>query len=56
LAYADDVNSMGDDIRALKKSGDMLINVCKNIDLTVNIENIEKKVYGSRAPLEHDGK
>ena len=36
LAYADDVNLIDDDIRTIERNGDMLLNACKNIGLTVN--------------------
>ena len=35
LAYADDVNLIGDDIRIIKNA-DMLLNACKDIGLAVN--------------------
>ena len=36
LAYADDVNLIGDDIRAIERNPDVLLNVCKDIGLAVN--------------------
>ena len=33
LVYADDVNLIGDDIRAIKRNVDVLLNPCKDIDL-----------------------
>ena len=38
LAYADDVNLIGDDIRSIKRNAEVLINTCKDIHLTVNTE------------------
>ena len=35
LAYADDVNLIGDDIRIIKNAG-VLLNGCKDIGLAVN--------------------
>ena len=39
LAYADDVNLIGDDIRTTERNADVLLNVYKNIGLAVNREN-----------------
>ena len=36
LAYADDVNLIGDDIRTLERNAYMLLNACKDIGLAVN--------------------
>ena len=36
LAYADDANVLGDDIRTIERNADVLINDCKDIDLAVN--------------------
>ena len=36
LAYADDVNLIGDDIRTIARNADVLLNACKDIGLTVN--------------------
>ena len=36
LAYADDVNLIGDDIRTIEKNRDVLLNACKGIGLAVN--------------------
>ena len=36
LAYADDVNLIGDDIRTLDRNADVLLNACKDIGLAVN--------------------
>ena len=38
LAYADDVNLIGDDIRTIERNADVLLNAYKNIDLAVNTE------------------
>ena len=37
LAYADDVNLIGDDIRAIERNADVLLNACKDIGLAVNM-------------------
>jgi hypothetical protein len=36
LAYEDDVNLIGDDIRIIDKNANKLLNACKDIDLAVN--------------------
>ena len=36
LAYADDVNLIGDDARAIERNADVLLNPCKDIGLAVN--------------------
>ena len=36
LAYADDVNLIGDDIREIERNADVLLNACKDIGLAVN--------------------
>ena len=36
LAYADDVNLIGDDIRTIERNADVLLNSCKDIRLAVN--------------------
>ena len=33
LAYADDVNLIGGDIRTIERSADVLLNACKDIDI-----------------------
>ena len=38
MAYADDVNLIGDDIRTIERNTDVLLNACKDIGLVVNIE------------------
>ena len=37
LAYADDVNLIGDDIRTIERNADVLLNACKDIGLAVKI-------------------
>ena len=37
LAYADDANLIGDDIRTIERKADVLLNACKDIGLAVNI-------------------
>ena len=36
LAYAYDVNLIGDDIRTIERNADVLLNACKDIGLAVN--------------------
>ena len=36
LAYADDVNLIGDDIRTIERNADVLLNACTDIGLAVN--------------------
>ena len=36
LAYADEVNFIGDDIRTIERNADVLLNACKDIGLAVN--------------------
>ena len=36
LAYADDVNLIGDDIRTIERNADVLLKACKDIGLVVN--------------------
>jgi hypothetical protein len=38
LAYADDVNLLGDNIDTIKKNMDILINVSKEIGLEINVD------------------
>ena len=37
MAYADDVNLIGDDIRTIERNADVLLNACKDIGFAVNI-------------------
>ena len=39
LAYADDVNLIGDDIRTIERNTDVSLNAYKDIGLAVNIGN-----------------
>ena len=36
LAYADDANLIGDDIRTIERNADVLLNACKDVGLAVN--------------------
>ena len=38
LAYADDVNLIGDDIRTIERNAEVLLNAFKDIGLAVNTE------------------
>ena len=37
LAYADDINLIGDEIRTIERNADVLLNACKDIGLAVNV-------------------
>ena len=39
LAYADDVNLIGDDFRTVERNADVLLNACKDVNLAVNKGN-----------------
>ena len=47
LAYADDVNLIGDDIRTIERNIIMLLNACKNLGLAENRQNYIG-LHGSR--------
>ena len=36
LTYVDDVNLIADDIRAIERNADVLLNACKDIGLTIS--------------------
>ena len=38
LAYVDEVNVIGDDIRTIETNAEVLLNACKDIGLAVNTE------------------
>ena len=38
LAYANVVNLLGDVLRTIERNTDILLNVCKEIDLAANLE------------------
>jgi Reverse transcriptase (RNA-dependent DNA polymerase). len=38
LAYADDINLIGDDIKTIERNADVLFNACKDIGLAVNTQ------------------
>jgi Reverse transcriptase (RNA-dependent DNA polymerase). len=42
LAYADDVNLLGNYIRTIEKKADVLLSFCKDIGLAVNTGKIKK--------------
>jgi hypothetical protein len=46
LAYADDVNLIGDDIRTIERNADVLLKACKDIVLAVNTEKIKHLEVG----------
>jgi hypothetical protein len=43
LAYADDVNLLGDNIDTIKKNTETLINASKAVGLEINIEHKNKR-------------
>ena len=45
LAYADDVNLIGGDIRTIKRNVDVLLNACKDIGLAVKIGKLSTWKY-----------
>ena len=47
MAYADDVNLIGDDIRAIERNTDVLLNACEDIGLAVNTEKTKYLEIGS---------
>ena len=47
LAYADDVNLIGDDIRTITRNTDVLLNECKDFGLAVNTEKTKYMEIGS---------
>ena len=47
LAYADDVNLIGDDIRTVERNSNVLLNVCMDIGLAVNIGKTKYMKIGS---------
>ena len=46
LAYVDDVNLIGDDIRTIERNAVVLLNACKDIGLAVNIEKTKYMEIG----------
>ena len=46
LAYADDVNLIGEDIRTIERNSDVLLNACKDIGLSVNIDKTKYTEMG----------
>ena len=45
MAYADDVNLIGDDIRPIERNADVLLNACKDIGLAVNTGKTKYKDF-----------
>ena len=54
LAYADDVNLIGDDIRTIERNADVLLNACKDVGLAVNIGKTKYMENGTSS--RHDSK
>ena len=46
LAYADDVNLIGDDVRTIERNAGLLLNACKEIGLAVNTEKTKYMEIG----------
>ena len=46
MAYADDVNLTGDDIRAIERNADVLLNAFKNVGSAVNTGKIKYMEVG----------
>ena len=44
--YADDVNSIGDDIRTIERNAEVLLNACKDVGLAVNTGKIKEHKIG----------
>ena len=40
MAYAVDINLIGDDIKTIERNADVLLNACKDIGITVNSKTI----------------
>ena len=55
LAYAEDVNLIGDDIRTIERNVDVLLNACKDIDLAVNTVKTKYKEAGHHQGLMANG-
>ena len=46
LAYADDANLIGEDIKTIEINADVLLNACKDIDLAVNVRKTKYMEVG----------
>ena len=55
LAYADDVNLIGDDIRAIERNTEVILNASKDIRLAVNTGKT-KYIHINRTSSRHDSK
>jgi hypothetical protein len=44
LAYADDVNLLGDNIDTMKKNTEILIDASKEVGLEINVEKTKVKI------------
>ena len=51
LAYADDVNLIGDDIRTIERNADVLLKACKDIGLAVNTGKSKYMEIGHRGMI-----
>ena len=57
LAYADDENLIGDDIRTIERNADVLLNACKDIGLAVNsTQNVFQHVLTNTSTASEDTK
>ena len=46
LAYVDDINLIGDDIKTIERNADVILNACKDISLAVNTGKTKYKEIG----------
>ena len=51
LAYAHDVNLIGDDIRTIERNADVLLNACKDIGLAVDTGKTKYVEIGSHRAM-----
>ena len=51
LAYADDVNVIGDGIRTIERNADMLLNACKDNGLAANTGKTKYMEIGRRRSM-----
>ena len=51
LAYADDVNLIGNDIRTIERNADVLLNACKDISLAVSTGKTKYMEIGRRGKI-----